>query len=410
MGDSSASSASTSVALSTSAKASQEDPTATNKTVLHTNEAEKSGRVEPKNAEALVDEGTKAFALHEYETAVQKLGEASQLIGVSSGQNSREYADVLILYGRALLENFIAQNSVLDNRVLEKTSAVSETGGATDNSQNDDDLSVAWEVLDIARIIYSKIEGDDAEIKLGEIYILLGDVSLENEAFDQAVNDFREALNIKVRRLPADDRQLAEYSTSERDNAVSHVQEAIQVLEQRKRSLYEKLTILNAQQDVKGKGVATADNDTDAIDKEIGELNELLIDMETKVEELKSAKLVRDMQHSSVLDELIRLTTASNATTASESASGSGQASTSTTATSATSTVNDISSLIKRKAVDTNSSQSETSTKETIVQEENSVIIPQELIEGENEKKRKMELNGEEVASVDGAQSKKTRV
>ena len=80
MGDSSASSASTSVALSTSAKASQEDPTATNKTVLHTNEAEKSGRVEPKNAEALVDEGTKAFALHEYETAVQKLGEASQLM------------------------------------------------------------------------------------------------------------------------------------------------------------------------------------------------------------------------------------------------------------------------------------------------------------------------------------------
>ena len=57
---------------------------------------------------------------------------------------------------------------------------LAETGGATDNSQNDDDLSVAWEVLDIARIIYSKIEGDDAEIKLGEIYILLGDVSLEN--------------------------------------------------------------------------------------------------------------------------------------------------------------------------------------------------------------------------------------
>ncbi|CAG8541341.1 10523_t:CDS:2 [Paraglomus occultum] len=193
-----------------------------------------------------------------------------------------------------------------------------------------------------------------------------------------------------------------EYSTSERDNAVSHVQEAIQVLEQRKKSLCERLTVLNAQQDVKGKGVATADNDTDAIHKEIGELNELLTDMETKVEELKSAKLARDMQHSSVLDELIRLTTTSNATTASESASGSGQASTSA-ATVTNSTVNDISSLIKRKTVDTN-------TKETVVQEENSVIIPQELIEGENEKKRKMELNGEEVASVDGAQSKKTRV
>ncbi|CAG8541362.1 10524_t:CDS:2 [Paraglomus occultum] len=222
MGDSSASSASASVALSTSAKAGQEDSTAANKTVLHTNEAEKSDRVESKSAETLVDEGMKAFALHEYETAVQKLGEASQLIGVSNGQNSREYADVLILYGRALLENSVAQNSVLDSKVLEKTSAVSEEqpsvnnqglffeGGATDNTQNDDDLSVAWEVLDIARIIYSKIEGYDAEIKLAEIYISLGDLSLENEALDQAVNDYREALNIKIRRLPADDRQLAE--------------------------------------------------------------------------------------------------------------------------------------------------------------------------------------------------------
>jgi hypothetical protein len=62
----------------------------------------------------------------------------------------------------------------------EADGGLSQAGGATDNEQNDDDLSVAWEVLDTARIIYSGIDEDDAEIKLGDIYILLGDVSLEN--------------------------------------------------------------------------------------------------------------------------------------------------------------------------------------------------------------------------------------
>jgi hypothetical protein len=80
MADSSASSASTSIALSASVEASQEASTAAGKTILSTNKAEKSDIIEPKSVEALVDEGTKAFALHEYETAVQKLGEASQLM------------------------------------------------------------------------------------------------------------------------------------------------------------------------------------------------------------------------------------------------------------------------------------------------------------------------------------------
>jgi len=48
-----------------------------------------------------------------------------------------------------------------------------------DGAEPEDDFNAAWEVLDLARAIYIKEEGDDAKLKLADTYIALGDVSLE---------------------------------------------------------------------------------------------------------------------------------------------------------------------------------------------------------------------------------------
>lgn len=57
-----------------------------------------------------------------------------------------------------------------------------EAQGGEDEEVEDDDFTVAWEVLDLARTLYEKLqsEGQDVGRELGECFGLLGDVSLEN--------------------------------------------------------------------------------------------------------------------------------------------------------------------------------------------------------------------------------------
>ena len=43
-----------------------------------------------------------------------------------------------------------------------------------------DKLELAWEVLDVARVIYSRREDDEGREKLIQVYMILGDISLEN--------------------------------------------------------------------------------------------------------------------------------------------------------------------------------------------------------------------------------------
>ena len=61
-----------------------------------------------------------------------------------------------------------------------------EEGGeepGADNGEPEDDFNAAWEVLDLARTLYSKQQDDDViKLKLADTYIALGDVSLETGA------------------------------------------------------------------------------------------------------------------------------------------------------------------------------------------------------------------------------------
>jgi hypothetical protein len=46
----------------------------------------------------------------------------------------------------------------------------------------EDDFNAAWEVLDAARTLFSKMEGDEARLSEAECFLTLGDVSLETGA------------------------------------------------------------------------------------------------------------------------------------------------------------------------------------------------------------------------------------
>ena len=50
-----------------------------------------------------------------------------------------------------------------------------------DDAEPEDDFNAAWEVLDLARAIFEKQqdESDEVKLKLAEVFVTLGDVSLE---------------------------------------------------------------------------------------------------------------------------------------------------------------------------------------------------------------------------------------
>ncbi|GBC00255.1 hypothetical protein RclHR1_00380023 [Rhizophagus clarus] len=209
----------------------------------------------PDTIKLLTEEGTKAFKLKDYETAVLKYEEASQLAELHYGR-SEEFADALFNYGKALIENSIFQTSVLGDNSLEKRIALeiqedelqhnnshiyfegepsfedemvedlteegleSETNNKEGESHTeaanesetdqDSDLNVANDVLTIARDIYLDAGTEKSKASLGEVYMKLGDISLEQENFDQAVIDYRGAVKVKLERLSDDNMELTE--------------------------------------------------------------------------------------------------------------------------------------------------------------------------------------------------------
>merc|ERR1712192_95415 len=85
-----------------------------------------------------------------------------------------------------------------------------EDKSAQDAEEEDDpsNLQLAWEMLELAKVVYTKTaeaEKDNLEVgrRLCETYMVLGEVSLENENYPQAVEDLELCLARRVASLPS---------------------------------------------------------------------------------------------------------------------------------------------------------------------------------------------------------------
>jgi len=91
---------------------------------------------------------------------------------------------------------------------------------ATTEQMDDDEpgnLQLSWEMLELAKVIYTKeietVSEDkkaEYEKRLCDTYLHLGEVSLENEKYDQAIEDLTTCLTKRQASLPADSRSIAE--------------------------------------------------------------------------------------------------------------------------------------------------------------------------------------------------------
>jgi len=174
----------------------------------------------------------------------------------------------------------------------EETETTEDDKPDSDEKKEGDDeepsnLQLAWEMLELAKVVYTKqIETGDGdktllEERLCSSILALGEVSLENENYSQAVEDIKLCLE-KQKNLPKDSRLVAEthYQLGVAQGFNAQYNEAVESLNNAITIIKEKIKNLNE----------THKTPSDDIKKEISELEALVPEIEEKIADTKDMK------------------------------------------------------------------------------------------------------------------------
>uniref|UniRef100_A0A8C5HVN7 Histone-binding protein N1/N2-like n=1 Tax=Gouania willdenowi TaxID=441366 RepID=A0A8C5HVN7_GOUWI len=71
-------------------------------------------------------------------------------------------------------------------------------------------LQMAWEMLEVAKLIYKRKDLKEDQLMAAQAHLKLGEVSVESGNYTQALQDFQECLKLQTKHLDSDSRQLAE--------------------------------------------------------------------------------------------------------------------------------------------------------------------------------------------------------
>ncbi|CAG9465029.1 unnamed protein product [Pedinophyceae sp. YPF-701] len=161
-----------------------------------------------------------------------------------------------------------------------------ENEGSGEGSAPDDDLTLSWQMLDMARAIWARDEAAHAA-SLVECHMLLGEQAMERESFGDAAAEFRSALRVAERRFPGNMRMAysahffacsALQYAEELDGALEHAAEALAACE--------------AHRDMLARGeVPKGDEERYAVDgkmkQDLEDLAATLEDLREKVQDIK---------------------------------------------------------------------------------------------------------------------------
>uniref|UniRef100_A0A3B5LFC7 Tetratricopeptide SHNi-TPR domain-containing protein n=1 Tax=Xiphophorus couchianus TaxID=32473 RepID=A0A3B5LFC7_9TELE len=171
-----------------------------------------------------------------------------------------------------------------------ETSGSADVGEEKSSVQEEEDvgnLQLAWEMLEVAKVIFKRKESKDDQLMAAQAYLKLGEVSAETGNYPQALEDFQECLIIQLKLLPPHCRLLAEthYHVAttlvfmdQYDQAIKHYNSSVKVIETRLAMLQEVID-------------AAAGDDGAAEEKsELEELRQLLPEIREKVEDTKESQ------------------------------------------------------------------------------------------------------------------------
>ncbi|XP_064415831.1 nuclear autoantigenic sperm protein isoform X2 [Latimeria chalumnae] len=163
-------------------------------------------------------------------------------------------------------------------------------------------LQLAWEVLELAKVIYKRQEAKEAQLSAAQAYLKLGEVGVESENYSQAVEDFQECLAIQQKHLKSHDRLLAEthyqlglaYTfMNQFDSAIQNFSDSVAVIDQRIALLAVKIEKEEEEEEEEEEEVVVAAAAAAAAAlKEMEELKLLLPEIKEKIEDAKESNSI----------------------------------------------------------------------------------------------------------------------
>ncbi|KAM9384247.1 nuclear autoantigenic sperm protein-like isoform 2-T2 [Pholidichthys leucotaenia] len=322
----------------------------------------------------LIGKGNRHLVMGDVVSAVNVFQEACGMLAAKYGDTANECGEAFFLCGKSLLELARMENGVLGNALegvpeeseeedQPNNSNIESADNLDDEDEEDDDekngqdkeedevgnLQLAWEMLEVAKVIYKRKEGKDDQLMAAQAYLKLGEVSAESGNYPQALEDFQECLTIQLKHLPPHSRLLAEthYHVAttlcymdQYSQAIQHYNSSIKVIETRLAMLQE---VIDA---AEGAGDAKEEKN------ELEELKLLLPDIREKVEDAKESQKTASTASQAIQQTLGGASTSSAFPCENGGTSSSAFPSTSEVAvktSDSASTVTDISHLVRKK-------------------------------------------------------------
>jgi HAT1-interacting factor 1 len=254
------------------------DPAPTNPTLIEEEEEEAT----PERLTSLITSANLQYSLKNYDVAAETYSLATELQATLNGEMTPANAELLYLYGRCLFKVAVLRSDVLGGQVAGETPKPKKTNGEAANGvgggaavkeesknapffqvldsdpedddedeegqgegeaqEEEDDFATAYEILDLARVLYAKqmddMEGGGATVessdkgkgkataesevqsmspelrhikeRLADTHDLQAEISLENERFEDAIEDSRSTLKLRQQLSPKESELIAE--------------------------------------------------------------------------------------------------------------------------------------------------------------------------------------------------------
>ncbi|KAI9088737.1 hypothetical protein DFS34DRAFT_421167 [Phlyctochytrium arcticum] len=267
----------------------------------------------------MLDRGEKHLMDKDYELASDELSRAVSALSAHYGDGAAECADALYLYGRALYNLAVEKSSVFGGGnaaqdadqmsseavklLAEKAARIIFSGdgddlpdaeeGSAEADDGTDDLEIAYESLCVAATAYQKQMDNEASRKrLSDVYLLLGHYHLEGDRPQEASEEYKKGIEVREQHSIEGHREMAElrYYYTLTLESTGRYKEALAQTELAMKDVSARIAILEklkaAEESTKGKGPAP-ERPVDAVG-EIRELQEMLKDLEGKIEEVTS--------------------------------------------------------------------------------------------------------------------------